>query len=79
MRSDDPRQSFRRILPAAALAFCAACGLSLQPSHAAGSLRIFLLAGQSNMEGQAYTYDSAATAGWNIPTMEFLLSGTAAA
>jgi len=41
-------------------------------------LRIFLLLGQSNMEGQAYTYDSPATAGWNIPTMEFLLSGTTA-
>jgi hypothetical protein len=44
-----------------------------------GALRIFLLAGQSNMEGQAYAFDSAATATWNVPTMEFLLSGTAAA
>ena len=42
-------------------------------------LRIFLLLGQSNMEGQAYTYDSPETAGWNVPTMEFLVSGTAAA
>ena len=66
-----------RFLQAAAL--CAACGLSLQPCRAAGTLRVFLLAGQSNMEGQAYTYDSASTATWNIPTMEFLLSGTASA
>jgi hypothetical protein len=66
-----------RFLQAAAL--CAACGLSLQPCRAGGTLRIFLLAGQSNMEGQAYTYDSAATATWNVPTMQFLLSGTAAA
>lgn len=73
------RRSFRHILPATLLALCAACGLSLQASRAEGTLRIFLLAGQSNMEGQAYTYDSAATAGWNVPTMEFLLSGTAAA
>ena len=43
------------------------------------TLKIFLLFGQSNMEGQAYTYDNANTAGWNIPTMEFLLSGTPAA
>ena len=45
----------------------------------AETLQIFLLFGQSNMEGQAYTYDNANTAGWNIPTMEFLLSGTPAA
>ena len=43
------------------------------------TLKIFLLLGQSNMEGQAYTYDNGNTAGWNIPTMEFLLSGTPAA
>ena len=43
------------------------------------TLKIFLLFGQSNMEGQAYSYDSDKTAGWNIPTMEFLLSGTPAA
>ena len=42
-------------------------------------LNVYLLAGQSNMEGQAYTYNSAATANWNIPTMEFLLSGSPAA
>jgi hypothetical protein len=44
-----------------------------------GALRIFLLAGQSNMEGQAYAFDSATTASWNVPTMQFLASGTAAA
>jgi len=44
------------------------------------TLKVFLLAGQSNMEGQAYTYDSDQVLNvWNIPSMEFLLSGTAAA
>jgi hypothetical protein len=43
------------------------------------TLKVYLLAGQSNMQGQAYTYDSANTDGWNIPTMQFLLSGTPAA
>jgi hypothetical protein len=55
------------------------CGWCLPQADAEGTLRIFLLTGQSNMEGQAYTYDSTATAGWNVPTMQFLLSGTAAA
>ncbi|MCH7227034.1 fibronectin type III domain-containing protein [Haloferula sp. A504] len=49
------------------------------PASAQETLKVFLLAGQSNMEGQAYTYDNASTAGWNIPTLEFLLSGTPAA
>ena len=43
------------------------------------TMKVFLLLGQSNMEGQAYTYDSAATTNWNIPTLEFLLSGSPAA
>ncbi len=43
------------------------------------TLKVYLLTGQSNMEGQAYTYDSAATANWNVTTMQFLLSGTPAA
>ncbi len=43
-------------------------------------LKIFLLFGQSNMEGQAYTYDNDQVVNvWNIPSMEFLLSGTPAA
>lgn len=42
-------------------------------------LRVFLMFGQSNMQGQAYTYNSAQTASWNIPTLEFLLSGSPAA
>ncbi len=43
-------------------------------------LNVYLLAGQSNMEGQAYTYDSPQVVDvWNVPTMEFLLSGTPAA
>ncbi len=53
--------------------------LSLPELSAQESLKIFLLAGQSNMEGQAYTYDNGSTDGWNIPTMEFLLSGSPAA
>ncbi|GAA5494998.1 hypothetical protein Rhal01_01167 [Rubritalea halochordaticola] len=43
------------------------------------TLRVFLLLGQSNMQGQAFTYDTENTANWNVPTMEFLLSGTPAA
>lgn len=43
------------------------------------TLKVYLLAGQSNMEGQAYTYDSTYTdVSWNVPTMQFLLSGTSA-
>ncbi|MFT4550977.1 MAG: hypothetical protein ACI9MB_004958 [Verrucomicrobiales bacterium] len=55
-------------------------GAALRPASAQDdTLKIFLLLGQSNMEGQAYSYDNQNTAGWNIPTMEFLLSGTPAA
>jgi hypothetical protein len=37
-------------------------------------LQIYLLAGQSNMVGQAYTWEFNATGpgGWNVPTMEYL-------
>ena len=50
------------------------------PAQSRGdTLRIFLMLGQSNMQGQAYTYDSAQTDSWNIPTLEFLLSGSPAA
>lgn len=38
----------------------------------AQTLKVFVLAGQSNMEGQALTY----TTSFNVPTMEFLLTGT---
>jgi len=40
------------------------------------NLKIVLLLGQSNMEGQAYTFTDPAR---NAPTLEFLLSGTTAA
>lgn len=53
--------------------------LPVAAQAAAKVLHVYLLVGQSNMEGQAYTYDNANTAGWNIPTMEFLLSGSPAA
>jgi hypothetical protein len=47
---------------------------------AGDTLKVYLLTGQSNMEGQAYAYDTTQIVdGWNIPTMEFLLSGTPAA
>ncbi|GEM_PF-853908 len=39
-------------------------------------LKIVLMLGQSNMEGQAYTYTDPVR---NVPTLEFLLSGTPAA
>jgi len=43
------------------------------------TLKVYLLAGQSNMQGQAYAYDSSNTDSWNVTTMQFLLSGTPAA
>ncbi len=38
------------------------------------TLKIYLLTGQSNMEGQAYTWDIPQTGPgtWNVPTMQFL-------
>ncbi len=42
------------------------------------TLKVYLLIGQSNMEGKAFTYDNSYTDGWNVVTMEFLLSGTPA-
>ena len=53
--------------------------LSLAPVANAAVLNVYLLAGQSNMEGQTYTYNSTETANWNVSTMEFLLSGSPAA
>ncbi|BCX50325.1 hypothetical protein HAHE_42330 [Haloferula helveola] len=53
--------------------------LAARPAAGQGTLKVFLLGGQSNMEGQAYTYDNTSTASFNIPTLEFLLSGTTAA
>lgn len=53
---------------AAALAFSASIATPAQ------TLKVYLLAGQSNMEGQAYTWDipQAAPSAWNIPTMQYL-------
>ncbi|NQU21135.1 MAG: PEP-CTERM sorting domain-containing protein [Candidatus Nealsonbacteria bacterium] len=59
------------------LFFLLACHLTPGTASAAtDTLKIYLLVGQSNMEGQAYTYDSGQVATWNVSTMEFLLSGT---
>ncbi len=73
-----PRPHRRR---RALLAAAAAAALAAAPAASAQDdvLKIFLLLGQSNMEGQAYTYTSAQTDTWNIPTLEFLLSGSPAA
>ncbi len=63
------------------LAVVLACALLVSEALGAenpNTLKVYLLAGQSNMEGQAYTYDSTYTDGWNVTTMEFLLSGTPA-
>jgi len=43
------------------------------------TLKIYIMCGQSNMEGQAYAYDNVNTANLNVPTLEFLVSGTSAA
>ena len=61
------------------LALLAGLLLSLAPVANAAVLNVYLLAGQSNMEGQTYTYNSTETANWNVSTMEFLLSGSPAA
>jgi hypothetical protein len=49
---------------------------SVRPADAAtDTLKIYLLSGQSNMEGQGYTWDNFATVNtWNVPTMEYLLA-----
>jgi len=69
-----------KTLSTSVLLFLLACHLMPATAPAAtDTLKIYLLIGQSNMEGQAYTYDSAQVASWNVSTMEFLLSGTPAA
>ncbi|MEM7395401.1 MAG: DUF6288 domain-containing protein, partial [Verrucomicrobiota bacterium] len=42
-------------------------------------MKILLLLGQSNMEGQAFAFSNTTTTNWNIPTLEFLLSDSPAA
>ena len=57
------------------LAFlAAACAVVLAAGHAAGddSLKIYLLAGQSNMVGHGYTHYEGGNY-YNIPSLEFLL------
>ncbi|MGI9456486.1 MAG: sialate O-acetylesterase [Aeoliella sp.] len=42
------------------------------------TLKIYLLAGQSNMVGQAYTWDNFATINnWNVPSLDYLTNNTA--
>lgn len=55
---------------AAALTLCVHAGL--QPSAHAETLKIYMMIGQSNMEGQAYTYHIPQTGPgtWNVPTIE---------
>lgn len=73
------KQSHQIMNPSRPLLALATSLAALSSPLPAQTLKVFLLAGQSNMQGQAYTFDSAQTASWNIPTMEFLLSGTPAA
>ena len=67
----------RRILTIVLLAMVSLC-FQITATNAE-VLNVYILAGQSNMEGQAYTYNSAETANWNVVTLEFLLSGSPAA
>ncbi|MDP6635990.1 MAG: PEP-CTERM sorting domain-containing protein [Phycisphaerae bacterium] len=50
--------------------------LSTSPPTAAANtntLKIYLMAGQSNMEGQGYTWDNFATVdNWNVPSLDYL-------
>ena len=44
-----------------------------------GTLKIYLMAGQSNMEGQGYTWDNFATVNtWNVPSLDYLAGASAA-
>jgi hypothetical protein len=54
--------------------------LVLSQTAVAGNetLKVYLLAGQSNMEGQGYTWDNFATVNnWNVPSLDYL-SGSSA-
>ena len=66
----------RLVLSTLALAFA---GLTPAPALAADdTLKIYLLAGQSNMEGQAYTWDNFATVNtWNIPSLDYMTNNQA--
>ncbi len=49
-------------------------------AHAGNAtLKVYLLAGQSNMEGQAYTWDIPQTGPgtWNVPTMQYMETNSA--
>ncbi|MCH7227033.1 hypothetical protein [Haloferula sp. A504] len=52
-------------------AFFVLCGLSIPQLTAQDTLKVFLLAGQSNMEGHAYTYTAENPS--SIPTLEYLV------
>jgi hypothetical protein len=59
------------------LLVCAAFGALLaSPPNAIAAddtLKVYLMAGQSNMEGQGYTWDNFATVNtWNVPSLDYL-------
>ena len=62
------------------LCFAAVSAAVLMQASAASAdtntLKVYLLAGQSNMQGHAYTYYENGGNLWNIPTLEFLLDST---
>ncbi len=50
-----------------------ALAISAAHTRADGTMKIYLMAGQSNMEGQAYTWDFNLTVStWNVPTLQYL-------
>ncbi len=68
------RSPLPRILPA--LLSCIALSLSATLARADGTLNVYIMAGQSNMVGHAYTYYNNGGDNWNIPSLEFLLDDT---
>jgi hypothetical protein len=56
------------------VAGAAALALSVQPTTHAETLKIYMMIGQSNMEGQAYAWEIPQTGPgtWNVPTMQYL-------
>ncbi|MEO0795945.1 MAG: DUF6288 domain-containing protein [Verrucomicrobiota bacterium] len=49
------------------------------PFERGETLQIYICLGQSNMEGHAFAFDTETSGNFNVPTIEFLISGTPAA
>lgn len=66
---------FRRSGLSALALMCLLCSIARSDDT---TLKIYLLAGQSNMEGQAYTWDNFATVDtWNVPSLHYMTNNQA--